>query len=369
MFRFIKILLLSSVSLVACLALAITAYVNLAPIFGGDAEGSGNAKIAASPHYDRGRFANLLPTEVMTEGDVDPDRSTVDFFFPPDGKRPTGPIPSRVFSGRALTNGNAVWLGHSTFLFRTAGRAVLVDPVFFEASPIPFSVKAYDLQHTVVIDDLPPLDAVLISHDHYDHLDYRAIVALDRKVGQFLVPLGVGAHLARWGIDARKVIEFDWYEHHDMGETRFTFTPSRHFSGRGLTNRNTTLWGGWAVRSPDHNLYYSGDSGYFDEFAEIGRRLGPFDMAFMENGAYDPTWAEIHMTPENSVRASVELGAAAFFPVHWGRFDLAYHPWDEPIRRAARAAESEGVKIATPLIGEVFALDDPPQRSWWEDMP
>ncbi|MEM7376257.1 MAG: MBL fold metallo-hydrolase [Pseudomonadota bacterium] len=292
----------------------------------------------------------------------------MDFFFPPDGKRPPAPIPSVPLQAHTLANGHAAWLGHSTVLFRTADRAVLIDPVFYDASPVPMTVHQFPMVHTPHIDELPPVDAVLISHDHYDHLDHRAIGELASRVGQFLVPLGVGAHFARWGIDPRKVVELDWYEHHDMGDVRFTLTPSRHFSGRALTNRNTTLWGGWVVHSPQHKVFYSGDSGYFDGFTEIGEQLGPFDIAFIENGAYDATWAQIHMTPEQSVQASLDLGAVHFFPVHWGKFDLAFHSWDEPIERALAEAGQRGVSVITPIIGEVFALDSGPTERWWDPL-
>lgn len=350
---------------VVLMSLAVTAFVYLAPIFGAAGERGDDPRIAASAQFDGEQFRNADQTEVMTEGQVDPDRSTLDFFFPPEGKRPVAPIPSVRFHASELSNGHAAWLGHSTFLFRIGDRAVLVDPVFFDPSPVPYAVHTFDLEQPPAIDDIPSVDAVLISHDHYDHLDYRAVVALDKKVGQFLVPLGVGAHFARWGIDARKVVEFDWYEDYDMGDVRFTFTPARHFSGRALTNRNTTLWGGWAIRSPEHNIFYSGDTGYFDGLAEIGQRLGPFDIAFIENGAYDPTWADIHMTPEQSVQASVDLDAAAFFPVHWAKYDLAFHNWDDPILRAVAAASENEVALVAPLIGEVFELGQWPQRDWW----
>ncbi len=363
--RTVKKVCVVVLAMVLLMAIGLAGFLRWAPTFGAAGTGTRPARIVASDQFNGEVFRNLGPTAVSTDGAVDPDRSTLDFFFPPPGKRPAEPLPADAFAARTLVDGTAVWFGHSTFLLRTAGRAVLVDPVFFGASPVPFTVKAFAMTHQPSIDDLPPIDAVLISHDHYDHLDHKAVIALDSKVGQFLVPLGVGAHLQRWGIPAEKIVELDWYEHHDMEETRFTLTPARHFSGRGLTNRNSTLWGGWAIRSPEHNIFYSGDSGYFDEFAEIGRQLGPFDIAFMENGAYDPLWSEIHMTPEDSVRASVALGAAAFFPVHWAKFDLAYHVWDEPIRRAAKAAAERGVTVATPLIGEVFQLSNPPQRDWW----
>ncbi|MEM6986331.1 MAG: MBL fold metallo-hydrolase [Pseudomonadota bacterium] len=364
--RFVLKVLATLVGVLALCALGATAYLYLAPTFGAAGQGDSNPRLVASPQYQNGRFKNAVETTLSTQGQVDPDRSTIDFFFPPDGKRPAVPLPSVPLEAHELTNGRAAWLGHSTLLMRTGDRAVLIDPVFYDASPVPMTVHAFMLEHKPTIAELPPIDAVLISHDHYDHLDYRAVRELDAMVGQFLVPLGVGAHFARWGIDARKVVELDWYEHHDMGDVRFTLTPARHFSGRALTTRNTTLWGGWVIASADDRVYYSGDTGYFPGFAEIGERFGPFDIAFIENGAYDVTWADIHMTPEESVQASVELGAKAFFPVHWAKFDLAFHTWDEPILRAVAAADAQGVDVVTPLIGEIFLLKQGPVRRWWE---
>jgi len=208
---------------------------------------------------------------------------------------------------------------------------------------------------------------VLISHDHYDHLDHLTIGQLASNTRLFLVPLGNQAHLLRWGVPKANIIELDWFESHRVGETTFTLTPSRHFSGRGLTNRFSTLWGSWVVKSEELSVFFGGDSGYTKDFKDIGERLGPFDIAFIENGAYDKQWSQIHMVPEQSVQATIDLNAQLFFPIHWGKFDLAKHRWVEPIERAVTEAEKRGVPVVAPIIGQVFQLDMPPFETWWSN--
>ena len=182
----------------------------------------------------------------------------------------------------------------------------------------------------------------------------------------FRDPFRFAAHLQRWGVAADKITELDWYDSERLLKINFTLTPARHFSGRSLTNRFSTLWGSWVVKSESLSVYFSGDGGYYEEFKKIGEQFGPFDIAFIENGAYNPGWAQIHMMPEQSVQASVDLRARIFFPIHWSKFDLSVHPWDEPAKRAAVHAEKLGVTMASPLIGEIFSPGDAPQERWWE---
>lgn len=261
-----------------------------------------------------------------------------------------------------------VWFGHSTILFKTHDVTIMTDPVFYSAAPVSFLVQPYDMDVVNTINGLPEIDVVLISHDHYDHLDYRAIQEMDAKVKKFIVPLGIKAHLQRWGVADNKVLELDWYEDETFSSVKFTLTPSRHFSGRGLSDRYSTLWGSWVVKSESLSLFFSGDSGYFDEFKKIGDMFGPFDIAFLENGAYNPAWSQIHMYPENSVQASIDLNAKIFFPIHWGKFDLSVHQWTDPILRAKKAAEHNNVKVATPLIGESFTTTHYSSNVWWESV-
>jgi len=356
------------IKIVAGLLLVVTlagaAFLFFAPVFGGKPTGDSAQRIQASANHNGSVFVNLVPTIVNTP-DPSATGSLLDFFNPPAGKNPQTPLPSTAFSPSELSNDTFVWFGHSTILFKTAGITVLTDPIFNAASPVPFIVKPFSMTSELSVDSLPEVDVVLISHDHYDHLDYKAIQVLDSKVKQFFVPLGVKAHLLRWGISNAKIIEFDWYDNASVASLELTLTPSRHFSGRGLTNRSRTLWGSWVVKSETLNLFFSGDSGYYEEFKKIGKNHGPFDIAFLENGAYNTFWSQIHMVPEDSVQASIDLQASVFFPIHWGKFDLSLHPWHEPVERALAAAKKNDVKIATPRIGELFTTTNYSTGKWW----
>lgn len=351
-------------ALVLLLALGIAAFVNFAPTFGAAATGDSLARIQASDNFRDGLFHNLVATLLDTSDEENP-RSISAFFSHASTKNPNTALPSQALDTALLTPGKFVWLGHSTVLFNVAGKLILTDPVFHRASPVPFIGEPFAVSHVAAASDLPALDVVLISHDHYDHLDHLAIQQLDQKTQRFLVPLGLRAHLEHWGVASDKITEFDWYDSTALGTIRLTFAPTRHFSGRGISNRFSTLWGSWIVQSPTQSIYFSGDSGYFDEFEKIGENYGPFDIAFVENGAYNTTWAQIHMLPEEAVQASVDLKAELLFPIHWGKFDLALHPWDEPIQRATKAAKALNVRMATPLIGEVFSPESAPNTPWW----
>ena len=215
---------------------------------------------------------------------------------------------------------------------------------------------------------MPKIDAVLISHDHYDHLDYRTIQEIHTKTGHFFVPLGVKAHLQRWGVPANKITELDWNEQARLGDIRLTLVPARHFSGRTF-KRNTTLWGGYVVKSPDTNIYFSSDSGYGRHFADIIAQYGPFDFVMIENGAYNDDWALIHATPEHAVQAARDVQAIKVLPIHWGKFDLSEHHWKDPIERFLRAAAQQpALDVTTPKIGQVFQLDKLPKEKWWESV-
>ena len=352
--------------IVVVLAIAITAFLYLSPQFGAKPTNGSLDRVNASPNQKNRLFQNIIATQVDTRepgGSMD----MWQYLFPPPDKNPSHPIPSLRFDKSTLKNGDFVWLGHSTVLFRTDNLNILTDPVFNRASPIPIGGKPFEMTETPVIDDLPDIDVVIISHDHYDHLDAQAISDLATRVKLFLVPLGIQPHLERWGVGATQIIERDWYDSHTVSDTDFTLTPSRHFSGRGLTNRNTTLWGSWVMQNDSAAVFYGGDSGYFEEFKVIGDRYGPFDIAFLENGAYDKDWAQIHMMPEESVQAAIDLQARLFFPIHWGKFDLGKHQWQEPIQRAVLEANRKNMPLVAPLIGQPFTITEPPFENWWND--
>ncbi len=213
---------------------------------------------------------------------------------------------------------------------------------------------------------LPSIDAILISHDHYDHLDYGSIRQLKDKTKYFFVPLGVGAHLQHWGVEASKITELDWWQSADIDGMTFTATPARHFSGRGLTDRDKTLWASWVIKGQDNNIYFSGDSGYRTHFKQIGEQYGPFDFTMIECGQYNEKWEAIHMMPEQSLQAHIDLQGKMMMPIHWGAFNLAVHPWKEPVERLLKA-KKEDMMIATPVIGESFVLSQAlPDARWWE---
>jgi L-ascorbate metabolism protein UlaG (beta-lactamase superfamily) len=217
-------------------------------------------------------------------------------------------------------------------------------------------------------EQLPPIAAVLISHDHYDHLDYHTIRRIKSKVGRFFVPLGIGPHLRRWGVAPERITEMNWGDEAQLAGLTVTCTPSRHFSGRGLTNRNSTLWASWVLKSATKRVFYSGDGGYGPHFADIGKAHGPFDLALMECGQYDPNWSQIHMMPEQSVQGARDVQAAVMLPVHWGAFTEAHHAWNDPIERATAAAMRLHQPLATPRLGETVTLGAGPlpTTAWWK---
>lgn len=365
--KIIKNILKMIVYTIIGLMTGIILFLNLAPTFGAAANGDSLDKIEISPNYYGKRFNNLEPTKMNTNNSEN-NNSMLDFFLPKKDKNPSKPLPSKKFNKINVKDNSYTWLGHSTILIKTENITIITDPLFNRASPIPIFGKPFKIENPISIEDLPEIDVVIISHDHYDHLDHKAIKELNSKVKMFFVPLGVKAHLQSWGIDENKIIEKDWYEDLDYNEIKFTLTPTRHFSGRGITNRDSTLWGSWVIKSKSQTIYFGGDSGYSKEFKKIGKNYGPFDIVFLENGAYNDAWSQIHMKPEETVQASIDLKAKVLFPIHWSKFDLSLHPWDEPIIRLTKEAEIQNVTTATPLIGETFTLKKLPQTKWWESL-
>ncbi len=260
-----------------------------------------------------------------------------------------------------------IWFGHSTLLLNINGNIVLVDPVFSgSASPFTFMIKRFQ-PPVLTLDELPEIDYILISHDHYDHLDRDSIVFFKDKKAKFITPLGVGSHLQGWGISEERISERNWWQGVEFESIKFTATPAQHFSGRSLGDRNKTLWASWVIESSDRKIFFSGDSGYDTHFKEIGERMGPFDIAFIENGQYNDNWREVHMLPEESVQAFHDLKAKKYFPIHWGMFVLAYHTWREPIQELYRLASQYQIQVISPKIGEVInPNEDFIADYWWE---
>jgi L-ascorbate metabolism protein UlaG (beta-lactamase superfamily) len=286
---------------------------------------------------------------------------------------PAQPIPLKSITYQDIVNladdTPAIYrLGHSSLLLKIAGKIILIDPMFSQRAS-PFSFMGPKRFHPVPlnIEDFAEIDAVIISHDHYDHLDKETIIKLRNKTKQFFVPLGVGEYLAKWGVATDKVNELDWWQSVDLDGVKFTATPAQHFSGRGLSDRNKTLWASWVVTTATHNIFYSGDGGYFDGFKKIGAMLGPFDLAILENGAYDENWSSVHMMPAQTIQAHQDLNARVLLPVHNSTFDLAFHPWYDPLAKLSVLALEQDIKLATPIIGEQYLLgEEVPSSPWWE---
>lgn len=339
--------------------------------FGALPEGEALRRILASPHYAGGVFHNELPTPILTDNSsfgVALVRSLVAKRVNPV---PPGPLPSQrasLFSPDRAQDA-VVWLGHSSFFIQLAGQRVLIDPVFSPyAAPVSFSTRAFAGATPYSPDDMPDIDCVLISHDHWDHLDYPSMMALKPKIRNILCGLGTGAHFQRWGFSGNVIHEADWGDTFALGAgVRVHVTTARHYSGRSLT-RNKALWAGFLLESPARHIFFSGDSGYGPHFAELGKRFGPVDLALLDCGQYNEDWRFIHMTPEEAARAADDMEARHLLPAHIGKFALARHPWDEPFRRMASASRNARFRLLTPMIGEMVNLTDPiPEYPrWWE---
>lgn len=259
-----------------------------------------------------------------------------------------------------------IWFGHSSLLLNMDGKIVLVDPVFGN-SAAPFSFMVQRFQKPVLEPhELPEIDYILISHDHYDHLDMSSIKYFVNKRTRFVTPLGVGSHLIGWGIAKERITEKDWWQSAGFDGVEFIATPAQHFSGRNGINDNETLWASWVLKSKNHNIYFSGDSGYDIHFKEIGEKYGPFDVAFLESGQYDERWKEVHMLPEEAILAFKDLRAKKLFPIHWGMFELAFHPWAEPIEKIFNLTWDNSIELVAPMLGEVVDLNKPYKTLlWW----
>ncbi|MCB2379919.1 MBL fold metallo-hydrolase [Hymenobacter sp. BT635] len=360
-------------SLLAVLLVAGVAFANLSPELGGKPTKAQRAAYAKTGHYRDGEFQNLVPTTMMTGGSTVSVLWKFLFSKTPDAM-PPAPLPTQPLDSLSITRKTAnllrvTWFGHSASLVEIAGRNILFDPMLsVKMGPIPWvTPKRYNPALAITAEQLPPIDAVLISHDHYDHLDYQTIRRLKDKTAHFYVPLGVGAHLLAWGVAPEKVHELDWHDSVQLGGLTIISTPARHFSGRGLTNRNSTSWSSWVVKSASKRVFYSGDGGYGPHFQTIGRQHGPFDLALMECGQYDANWAQIHMLPEQTVQAARDVQARVLLPVHWGAFTEANHAWNDPIRRATTEATRLAQPITTPELGQPVTLGAGPlpQRPWW----
>jgi L-ascorbate metabolism protein UlaG (beta-lactamase superfamily) len=344
------------------------AFLNLYPDFGGRATKEKLQVYSNLSYFQKNRFIN----EVHTSMDMSV-RSMIsiliDYLKGNPRSKPNKEIPIESYK---LSNHHPkiTWFGHSTILLEIDGKRLLIDPMFGKApSPFPWlGLGRFSKKLPIELDNLTSIDAVIISHDHYDHLDYYSIKKLKTKTTNFFVPLGVGNHLERWDVDSENISEHGWWEEISFGDLKLVCTPSRHFSGRSLTDRDATLWCSWTILGKNKSIYFSGDTGYGPHFKEIGEKYGPFDITLLECGQYDCRWSEIHMMPEQTVEAHIDLKGKLLIPIHWSAFILSLHDWNDPVKRVTNAANRMNQFISTPKIGKPVFLgtESYPDTTWWD---
>jgi len=324
------------------------------------------SKIQSSPQFVDGKFTNPIAWNET------PGFSTLkQYLFGKQIRTPKEILPQKHIEPQDLVSTDSSYLnvtnvGHSSLIIQMDGYRILTDPVY-EAKISPVGPTRFNKEIPIDPLALKDIDVVVISHNHYDHLNKYSIQTLHQQVRRFIVPLGVGAQLEKWGVPREKIAELDWWDSFAYDENlTITATPSQHFSGRGLTDRNETLWASYVIASHQHSVYFSGDSGYFDGFKTIGEKYGPFDIAFLECGAYNPAWSFVHMFPEETALAAIDLKAHYLWPVHWGTFNLSIHDWFDPMERVTVAAEEKNIRLLTPIFGEIIEY---PGRmvegDWW----
>lgn len=355
---------------VGCLlVLAFVVVTNLAP-FGRQPKGSRLDRLRQSPHFKNGQFYNVENTPELTEGYNMLSVMKYFIFEKDPAVKPDRPIPSQKTDLLKLdpSENVLVWFGHSSYFMQVDGKKILVDPVFSgHASPFSFMVRAFDGSDVYTTDELPDIDYLFLTHDHYDHIDYETVTKLKPKIRQIITGLGVGESLEYWGFDSKIIYEKDWNETVELGDGfKTTFVTARHFSGRGF-KRNTTLWGAYVVSTPKRKIFVGGDSGYGLHFKDIGEQHGPFDLVILENGQYNMRWRYIHLLPEETLQAAQDLKAKALFPVHNSKFILANHAWNEPLNDLTKFNEKYRIPLLTPIIGEKINLDlkNRTNQTWW----
>lgn len=349
-------------------------FLILSPEFGGKITDLQKETFRTSSNFKEGQFINQIPTPMTM------DFGTIKTLIRDYAKgnphgRPTFSLPVKKVDSSFIANSSSeairiTWFGHSAFLLEIEALNILIDPMFGDVpAPHPWlGGKRFNPELPIQPESLPAIDLVIFSHDHYDHLDYSSVVKLKDKVKKFYVPLGVGTHLRAWGVNEEKIEELNWGDSVSYKGINLICAPARHFSGRGLFDRDATLWSSWIIESSNQNLYFSGDSGYGPHFKSIGQKYGPFDFAMLECGQYDERWKNIHMMPEETVKAAQDLNVKLMMPIHWGAFKLSLHDWNDPVKRASLEAQRLGIPFVTPQIGETILLNGAPvvTDSWWK---
>jgi L-ascorbate metabolism protein UlaG (beta-lactamase superfamily) len=357
-------------AVIATLVLLITLYMKQEK-FGQIPKGERLERIKNSPNFNSGSFKNLNYTPQMTNESG--FWQMIKEYFSAQNKKPLNIIPSVKTNLHNLPADKdvLVWFGHSSYFIQINGKKILVDPVFSgHASPFSFSVKAFKGSDVYAVDDIPEIDFLVITHDHWDHLDYKTVLGLKDKIKNVVSGLGVGSHLERWGFSSSSIIELDWFETKSVAEGfLFHAMPARHFSGRGFIHKKT-LWASFLLETHGMKILIGGDSGYDTHFAEIGKKFGSIDLAILENGQYNHSWKYIHMHPHEVLKAAKDANAKRLFPVHSMKFALANHAWDTPLKTITELNKKEGIPLLTPLIGEIVYLNDSTQtfKKWWENM-
>lgn len=374
LFKLLKKVLLGIGILIGLLVIVGFVFVNTSPQFGGKLTTEQKEKFSKSKNYVDGKFVNSgnVSTNMSAKNMI---KAIGGMFKTIPNAKPNNPIDVTSVDATSLANYNSktriIWFGHSTFLLQINGKNILIDPMFSDV-PAPHPLlgsKRFNEDKPITIEQLPHIDAVLISHDHYDHLDYESIKKLKEKVSTFYVPLGLGNHLIEWNVAKERIIELDWWEKASFQDLTFTSAPAQHFSGRGLTDRDATLWCSWVVQSDNENIFFSGDSGYGPHFKTIAEKFGGFDFAMIECGQYNELWSEIHMFPEQTAQAGIDLNAKVIMPIHWGAFKLAQHSWTDPIERVSKKAIELNIKMVAPKIGEALLISETNEitKNWWKN--
>lgn len=349
---------------------ALVGYIMANPTFGKRVTRAQKKQFDELPHFKDGKFRNTPP--IVSPGGFETLQSLAkDYLVGKADLHPANPMPSVKYERHSgVESPHVTWLGHSCFLLEWKDKVILVDPMLGKV-PLPFQIKdmRYPVEEAFDLEQLPEIDIVVYSHDHYDHLDYDTLQQIKDRVRKFFVPLGVGKRLEGWGVPEHRIFEVDWWQSIEEEGIRFTAAPSRHFSGRLGIDYAETLWCSWIFEWDDTRIFYSGDSGYGKHFEEIGRRYGPFDLVLMECGQYDERWPGVHMHPDESMQAFLDSNGSHLMPVHWGAFTLAFHKWDDPPEEMMRLGKEHDVHVVVPKIGEtldVSKLNDYQTTTWWK---